>query len=102
MTEYEKLGAFYLGKTHDLEQKKTTGPIILYDAKDLTTHAVIIGMTSPETVYHEALNNFEVILLLIFMVAGIFFMKDFLQFTFTRLLVAPDEGHREGVRGWQY
>lgn len=53
----------------------------------LAMEAVVIGMTSPETVYHEALNNFEVILLLIFMVAGIYFMKDFLQFTFTRLLV---------------
>ncbi|AMK11063.1 MAG: sodium/proton antiporter NhaB [Pseudodesulfovibrio sp.] len=53
----------------------------------LALEAVIMGMTSPETVYHEALKNFEVILLLIFMVAGIYFMKDFLQFTFTRILV---------------
>jgi len=53
----------------------------------LAIEAVAIGMTHPETVYHEALNNFEVILLLIFMVAGIYFMKDFLQFTFTRILV---------------
>ncbi len=53
----------------------------------LALQAVIFGLTKPETVYHEALNNFEVILLLIFMVAGIYFMKDFLQFTFTRILV---------------
>lgn len=53
----------------------------------LALQAVAIGMTSPQSVYHEALNNFEVILLLIFMVAGIYFMKDFLQFTFTRILV---------------
>lgn len=53
----------------------------------LAFQAVAIGLTRPETVYREALNNFEVILLLIFMVAGIFFMKDFLQFVFTRLLV---------------
>ncbi|WP_028583505.1 sodium/proton antiporter NhaB [Desulfogranum mediterraneum] len=53
----------------------------------LAIEAVFIGLTHPETVYHEALNNFEVILLLIFMVAGIYFMKDFLQFTFTRILV---------------
>lgn len=53
----------------------------------LAFQAVAIGMTSPHSVYHEALKNFEVILLLIFMVAGIFFMKDFLQFTFTRILV---------------
>ncbi|MGE4292307.1 MAG: sodium/proton antiporter NhaB [Desulfovibrio sp.] len=53
----------------------------------LAIEAVIMGMTSTEMIYHEALKNFEVILLLIFMVAGIYFMKDFLQFTFTRILV---------------
>ena len=53
----------------------------------LAIEAVALGLTSTETVYHEALKNFEVILLLIFMVAGIYFMKDFLQFTFTRILV---------------
>ena len=53
----------------------------------LAIEAVVIGLTHSESVYHEALNNFEVILLLIFMVAGIYFMKDFLQFTFTRILV---------------
>ncbi|MBG0789197.1 MAG: sodium/proton antiporter NhaB [Desulfovibrionaceae bacterium] len=53
----------------------------------LALEAIIMGMTSPEAVYQEALKNFEVILLLIFMVAGIYFMKDFLQFTFTRILV---------------
>ena len=52
----------------------------------LAIEAVIMGMTSPMTVYHEALTNFPVILLLIFMVAGIYFMKDFLQYTFTRIL----------------
>jgi len=53
----------------------------------LAIEAVVLGLTSAETVYHEALNNFEVILLLMFMVAGIYFMKEFLQFTFTRILV---------------
>jgi len=53
----------------------------------LAIEAVVIGLTNSESVYNEALNNFEVILLLIFMVAGIYFMKDFLQFTFTRILV---------------
>ena len=52
----------------------------------LAMEAVILGLTHPETVYHETLANFDVILLLIFMVAGIYFMKDFLQFTFTRIL----------------
>lgn len=53
----------------------------------LAIEAIAIGLTHPESVYHEALNNFEVILLLIFMVAGIYFMKDLLQFTFTRIIV---------------
>ena len=42
---YEKLGAFYLGKTFDMERGKPTDELLLYDAKDLTTHAVCVGMT---------------------------------------------------------
>lgn len=42
---YEKLGAFYLGKGYDLVSRQLQPDPILYDAKDLTTHAVIIGMT---------------------------------------------------------
>lgn len=53
----------------------------------LAFEAVIMGMTSPDTVYHEALNNFQVILLLMFMVAGIYFMKDLLLFLFTKILL---------------
>ena len=45
MTDYEKLGAFYLGKRFDLGAGKLTDDLVLYDSKDLTTHAVIIGMT---------------------------------------------------------
>ncbi len=45
MTDYEKLGAFYLGKRYDLDARKRSEELVLYDAKDLTTHAVIIGMT---------------------------------------------------------
>jgi len=45
MLDYEKLGAFYLGKRHDTEADERTDDLVLYDAKDLTTHAVIIGMT---------------------------------------------------------
>jgi len=41
----EKLGAFYLGRAHDLASGETGVEPILYDAKDLTTHAVIVGMT---------------------------------------------------------
>lgn len=53
----------------------------------LAIEAVLLGMAKPETVYHEALSNFQVILLLMFMVAGIYFMRDLLLFTFTKLLV---------------
>jgi hypothetical protein len=45
MEDFEKLGAFYLGKTYDLERKALQDELLLYDSKDLTTHAVIIGMT---------------------------------------------------------
>ena len=43
---YEKLGVFYLGKRYDISNKKTSNDeLILYDSKDLTTHAVCVGMT---------------------------------------------------------
>jgi len=53
----------------------------------LAIEAVAIGMTSPDAVFHETLANFEVILLLMFMVAGIYFMRDLLLFTFTKILL---------------
>jgi len=53
----------------------------------LAIEAVVLGMTSPETVFHETAANFEVILLLMFMVAGIYFMKELLLFVFTRILL---------------
>ncbi|MHC1713483.1 MAG: sodium/proton antiporter NhaB [Solidesulfovibrio sp.] len=53
----------------------------------LALEAVILGMTSPETLYTETLQNFPVILLLIFMVAGIYFMKDMLRYVFTKILI---------------
>ena len=45
MHDFEKLGAFYLGKRYDTDSEKLTEDLVLYDSKDLTTHAVIIGMT---------------------------------------------------------
>jgi len=53
----------------------------------LALEAIAIGLASPETVYHEVGQNLEVILLLVFMVAGIFFMKDMLLQAFTNLLL---------------
>ena len=43
MLDFEKLGAFYLGKHADPDG--SGDELVLYDSKDLTTHAVIIGMT---------------------------------------------------------
>lgn len=42
---YEKLGTFYLGKTYDLKAGHVQDELFLYDAKDLVTHAVCVGMT---------------------------------------------------------
>ena len=53
----------------------------------LAFEAVLIGMTSPDHIYEEALANIDVIFLLMFMVAGIFFLKQMLLFTFTKIFV---------------
>ncbi len=45
MQSFEKLGAFYLGRIYDLENRRVLDDLLLYDAKDLTTHAVCVGMT---------------------------------------------------------
>jgi hypothetical protein len=44
-SDYEKLGSFYLGRTHDLKQNKLKDELVLYDSKDLVTHGVVLGMT---------------------------------------------------------
>lgn len=45
MSDYEKLGVFYLGREFDVKSKKTTSKPLLYDSRDLTTHGVCVGMT---------------------------------------------------------
>lgn len=52
----------------------------------LAVQTVFMGLAAPAVVYEETRNNFPVILLLMFMVAGIYFMKDFLAYTFTKIL----------------
>ena len=42
---YEKLGTFYLGREYDLASSTRAQDLVLYDSKDLVTHAVIVGMT---------------------------------------------------------
>ena len=43
--EYEKLGAFYLGKEYDLGERELQEELLMYDSKDLVTHGVVLGMT---------------------------------------------------------
>ncbi len=45
MEDFEKLGVFYLGKEYDLTKKAAKDTLLLYDSKDLVTHAVTVGMT---------------------------------------------------------
>ncbi len=52
----------------------------------LAFEAAIIGLVTPEGIYHEVEANIEVILLLLFMVAGIHFMQDLLSWIFTKIL----------------
>lgn len=53
----------------------------------LVAEALVLGMTTPQALYDELQHNFPVILLLMFMVAGIYFMKDLLLFVFSRILL---------------
>lgn len=53
----------------------------------LAIEAVVIGLTSSAAVYRETEHNFPVILLLIFVVAGIWFLRDMLLYVFGRILL---------------
>ena len=54
----------------------------------LAIEAVAIGMTTPDAVYREVVRGFDVILLLIFMVAGVSFLKDLLLFVVTKMVIS--------------
>lgn len=45
MEDFEKLGTFYLGRPYDLKTHEPKDGLLLYDSKDLLTHAVCVGMT---------------------------------------------------------
>ena len=45
MQDYEKLGVFYLGREYDAATRAPSDNLLLYDSRDLTTHAVCVGMT---------------------------------------------------------
>jgi NhaB family Na+:H+ antiporter len=53
----------------------------------IAIESVLMGLTDTSQIYYEVDANLKVILLLVFMVAGIYFMKDFLVFIFTKLLI---------------
>lgn len=53
----------------------------------LAIEALALGMTTPDEVYEETVANFPVILLLMFMVAGIYFMRELLLVVFTKLFL---------------
>ena len=43
--DFEKLGVFYLGREYDTPRGELLDPLVMYDARDLTTHGVCVGMT---------------------------------------------------------
>jgi hypothetical protein len=45
MSDFEKLGIFYLGRPYDVAQRQSLPGLLLYDSRDLVTHAVCLGMT---------------------------------------------------------
>lgn len=51
----------------------------------LAIQIVALGLTSPKNAYHEVDQNLEVVLLLVFMVAGIYFMKPLLMYIFSKI-----------------
>jgi NhaB family Na+:H+ antiporter len=53
----------------------------------LAIQAIFIGMATPAKVWHELEINLQVIMLLVFMVAGIYFMKDLLLYVFTKIVL---------------
>ncbi len=53
----------------------------------LAIEGVLLGLTTPASIYDETLAAVPVILLLVFMVAGIYFLRELLLFTFTKILL---------------
>ena len=45
MQDFDKLGVFYLGREFDLKKNALKENLVLYDSRDLVTHAVCVGMT---------------------------------------------------------
>ncbi|MEO1845233.1 MAG: DUF87 domain-containing protein, partial [Akkermansiaceae bacterium] len=45
VSDYEKLGRFYLGREYDVKKGELDEELVLYDSRDLVTHGVVLGMT---------------------------------------------------------
>jgi len=45
MQDFERLGVFYLGRSYDWHTGRPAADLLLYDSRDLVTHAVCVGMT---------------------------------------------------------
>ncbi|MEA3439842.1 MAG: DUF87 domain-containing protein [Chloroflexota bacterium] len=63
-------GKFYLGRLYDPEQREVTTEPLLYDPDDLTTHAVVVGMTGSgktglciDLLEEAALNNYPALMI---------------------------------------
>ena len=54
----------------------------------LVIEAVLLGLTTPDSIYAETVHNFQVVMLLMFMVAAIYFMRELLLFLFTGILLS--------------
>lgn len=53
----------------------------------IALEAMLLGLVTPELLHHEIEKNLDIFLLLMFMVAGIYFMKELLMVTFTKMLL---------------
>ena len=53
----------------------------------LAVEGILLGLATPGAVFHEAEVNFPVIMLLMFMVAGIYFLREMLLFVFAKILL---------------
>ena len=59
----------------------------------IAIESLVIGLTDPQTIYHEVLANAPTLLLLIFMVSAIYFIKDVLFIAMTKLFLVFKKKH---------
>lgn len=53
----------------------------------IVLEGVLLGLTNPEAIYTEIYHNISVILLLVFMISAIYFMKELLLVIFTKVIL---------------